>query len=98
MAKSLNSQETLWVDALELKEIFHSYGVNLKCLPAVHNEVSNKHVKKYIQTVMAAKIAKDLINEICLQSRSEGQKGKENPAILYEDCIRSFVEGNSASS
>jgi hypothetical protein len=35
----LNEQETLWVDALELKEIFHSFGVNLKLLPRVYETI-----------------------------------------------------------
>lgn len=45
---------------------------------------------------MAAKVAKDLLNELCLKSRSEDRQ--TNSIKLYEDCIRSIVEGSSTSS
>jgi hypothetical protein len=37
----------------------HLRGINLKYLPILYNEVTNKNVKKYINTVMVAKVAKD---------------------------------------
>lgn len=55
--------------ALELKELFHSNGVNFKCLPRVYSEVQNKQVKRYLHTVMAAKVAKDQINEALAEAR-----------------------------
>ncbi len=36
-------------------------GVNLKYLPRVYNQISNKYMKKYILTTMVAKIVKDYI-------------------------------------
>jgi len=57
------------VHALELKELFHSNGVNFKCLPRVYSEVQNKQVKRYLHTVMAAKVAKDQINEALAEAR-----------------------------
>lgn len=66
------------MDALELKEIFHSFGVNLKALPAVYAEVGNKFVKKYIMTVMAAKVAKDIVNKLALQTRLDRKSTNSN--------------------
>ncbi len=37
----------------------HQKGINLKYLPLLYNEVSNKNVKKYINTIMVAKVVKD---------------------------------------
>ena len=36
LAADLSNQQTIWVDALELKDIFHSHGVNFKMIPEVH--------------------------------------------------------------
>ena len=36
LAEFLNNQEVFWVDALELKEIFHSHGINFKLLHRVY--------------------------------------------------------------
>jgi hypothetical protein len=76
LANYLNSQETLWVDALELKEIFHNFGVNFKLLPRVYDAVGSKHVKKYLQSVMTAKVAKDHLYDILLQNRKEENRVK----------------------
>lgn len=40
--------------------MFHSFGVNLKFLPQVYEGVGNKNVRKCMQSVMAAKVAKDI--------------------------------------
>lgn len=69
LAGYLDSQEYLWVDCLELKEIFHSYGVNLKYLPKIYGEVENKQIKKYIHSVMTAKVGKEMFNHLILQQR-----------------------------
>lgn len=69
LSSFLSNQEQLWVDALQLKEIFHYYGVNFKYLPKVYAEVTNKHVKKYIQSVMAAKVAKQMITDFIKKDR-----------------------------
>ena len=37
----------------------HRTGINLKYLPLLYGEVTNKNVKKYINTIMVAKVAKD---------------------------------------
>jgi len=39
----------------------HQRGINLKYLPLLYTEVTNKTIKKYIHTFMAAKIGKDYI-------------------------------------
>lgn len=37
----------------------HEKGINMKYLPQLYKEVSNKNVKKYINTIMVAKVVKD---------------------------------------
>jgi hypothetical protein len=37
----------------------HQKGINLKYLPLLYKEISNKNVKKYINTIMVAKVVKD---------------------------------------
>jgi hypothetical protein len=39
----------------------HQRGINLKYLPNLHSEVTNKYVKKCINTIMVAKVVKDNI-------------------------------------
>jgi hypothetical protein len=41
----------------------HQRGINLKYLPQLYSEVTNKTIKKYIHTFMIAKVAKDYILE-----------------------------------
>lgn len=62
------------MDSLELKEIFHSYGVNFKLLPRVYDSVNSKQVRRHIQSVMAAKIAKDQVYDSLLQARRDDSR------------------------
>lgn len=48
----------------------HQRGINLKYLPLLYTEVTNKTIKKYIHTFMAAKIAKDYIIESFVSLKS----------------------------
>lgn len=52
-------------------------------------------MKKYIQTVMAAKVAKELINQAVVQSRLEDIS--TNSEELVEEFIRNFIEGSNSS-
>ena len=74
LASFLSSQELLWVDGLELKDIFHSFGVNFKLLPKVYESISNQSVRKYVQSVMGAKVAKDIVNQSIFQARKQNKK------------------------
>lgn len=57
----LSKQGLLWVDSLELKDILHEYGVNMKSLGKVYGLLQNNQVKRQVHSVMAAKAAKDII-------------------------------------
>lgn len=92
----LDSQEQLWVNALELKELFHSHGVNLKSLPRVYSLIQNKQVRKYVHSVMAAKVGKDSIIETLAVSRKEGRQ--INSKVIVEECLRLLLEGNNSAS
>ncbi len=63
LAKELSAQDIIFANGPELKNIMHQRGINLKYLPFLYTEVTNKTVKKYVHTFMAAKIAKDFILE-----------------------------------
>lgn len=69
LVASLSANETMFLNAIELKEIFHNVGINMKYLPKVYTDVTNKQVKKYIHTIMAAKATKDHINEIIVSTK-----------------------------
>lgn len=96
LADYLNSQETLWIDSLELKEIFHNFGVNFKLLPRVYTAVGNKQVKRCLQSVMAAKVAKDNLYETLFQNRKEDTRVRAERVI--EDYIGLLMEGNNSNS
>ena len=92
----MNSQEVLWTDALELKDIFHSYGVNFKLLPRIYEGIGSKQVKKYMQSVMAAKVAKDQVYDTLIAARRE--KTKVRVEEIVEDYVRMLMEGNNSNS
>jgi hypothetical protein len=96
LADFLNLQEVLWVDALELKDIFHSYGVNFKLLPQIYELVSSKQVRRSIQSVMAAKVAKDHVHDTILAARRDDRSIRAEE--LIEDYLRLLMEGNNTNS
>lgn len=69
--------------------MFHSFGVNLKLLPRIYAEVSNKHVKRQLMTVMAAKVAKELVGQAYAEVFVEGQSASR--VRMVETCLKNFV-------
>lgn len=63
MADFLSSEDIYVTNIGDLRELLHYRGVNMKLLYKVLTETSNKFVKKYVQTCLAAKVAKDSINK-----------------------------------
>ncbi len=53
----------------------HSRGINLKFLPLLYTEVTNKLVKKYVHSFMVAKVAKDDILANVAGTRHDRGKG-----------------------
>ena len=54
------SEEDIYItNIFDLKEYMHEQGINMKYLLKVFAETKNKFVKRYIQTCLVAKIAKD---------------------------------------
>lgn len=86
----------MFANGTELKNLMHQRGINLKYLPMVYSEVTNKSVKRYIHTFMVAKIAKDYI----LQELSEAKKrsSKTTSRDVAESLIKLMVEGSSHTS
>ena len=84
----------MWVDALELKDLFHAHGVNFKLLPKVYDAVNNKNVRKYIQSVIAAKVVKDFVWQQLVEWRLEGSDTK----LKVEEMVKSSIEGGSAAN
>lgn len=62
----------------------------------MYDSVQNKHVRKYIQSVMAAKVAKDHINDTFLSVRLEGENMQVESII--DDYLRMLMEGNNTNS
>jgi hypothetical protein len=52
----------------------HQRGINLKYLPQLYSEVTNKTIKKYIHTFMIAKVAKDYILESLAEMKKSEHK------------------------
>jgi len=48
--------------------------VNFKFLPQVYESVGNKNVRKYMQSVMTAKVAKDIAYSSILEARKQSKK------------------------
>lgn len=67
----------------------HQRGINLKYLPMLYTEVTNKSVKKYINTIMVAKVAKDEILQNVASLRKNG--GRVSIKNTVEDSIRLLV-------
>lgn len=61
LAKELSTHDIIFANGIELKNIMHQRGINLKYLPQLYAEVTNKTIKKYIHTFMIAKVSKDYI-------------------------------------
>ncbi len=59
LAKEMSCGDVRVASGTELKDMMHSRGVNLKFLPLLYSEVTNKLVKKYVHSFMVAKVAKD---------------------------------------
>ena len=55
----LSGEDIYVTNVFDLKEYLHEQGINLKLLPKLLAETKNKFVKKYLQTCLVAKIAKD---------------------------------------
>lgn len=82
--------------ALELKDLFHNFGVNFKYLPRVYAEVTGKYTKKYVHTVMVAKVVKYYMIESVIEGK---RQTKQVPAqIIVEDGYRVIFEGNNSNS
>jgi hypothetical protein len=47
-------------------------------------------------SVMAAKVAKELVGQAYLEVLPEGQAASRTRMV--EDCLRNFIEGNTSSS
>jgi hypothetical protein len=70
LAKDLSCNDATFATGLELKDLMHSRGINLKHLPQLYHETQNKSIKKYIHTFMVAKISKDNILENLSETRN----------------------------
>jgi hypothetical protein len=71
-------------------------GVNLKYLPRVYNEISNKYMKKYVHTTMVAKIAKDYIFESVVNFKKD--ENKFSIVKIVEETFRLIMEGSNSNS
>jgi len=58
--------------------------------------VTNKYVKKYLQSVMAAKVAKDYIHKVLADTRQENSRVPAT--LIIEDIIKMLMEGGNSQS
>lgn len=58
LAKELSCQDIYFANGTQIKDLMHSKGINMKYLPVLYNEITNKLVKKYVHSLMVAKIVK----------------------------------------
>ena len=68
----------------------------MKFLPQVYEGVGNKNVRKCMQSVMAAKVAKDIAYDSILSSRKHNKK--ISAQRIVEDYLRLLMEGNNNNS
>ena len=96
LSKELSTHDILFANGIELKNIMHQRGINLKYLPQLYADVTNKTIKKYIHSFMIAKVAKDYILEKMAEMRKSEQKTPHKE--LVENLIKLLVEGSSNAS
>lgn len=68
----------------------------MKNLPQIFIQTQNKFLKRYLQTVLIAKIVKDEIILRILMKRKE--ESNYPPEKVIESTIKALVEGKSASN
>ena len=83
------------MDSLELKDIFHEYGVNLKSLGKVYGFLQNNQVKKQVHSVMAAKAAKDII---FAELRGGSRNSPSDSIRAVEDYLKYLMGASSMSN
>ena len=62
MGKLLSAEEVYITNILDLKELLHDRGINMKTLLKVKKATNNKFVRGYLSTAIVAKICKDVLN------------------------------------
>lgn len=84
------------ISIIDLKNIIHDGGFNLKYLPHIYHYCTNAHIKQYLYSAMTAKVFKDYINETLIKIKNTDDKVAFEPII--EETFSILLSGNNNKS